>query len=99
VHYDQAYSREEEGYPDIVVHGPILCTLMLDMYQQQIAESTSTHSDFKFSYRAVRPMFISSDITVAGNRNGDGVVEMWAMNDAGDVCMSSRVTPSRVTLV
>jgi hydroxyacyl-ACP dehydratase HTD2-like protein with hotdog domain len=92
VHYDQAYSQREEGYPDIVVHGPILCTLMLDMYQQQIAESTNTHSGFKFSYRAVRPMFLSSAITVEARRNADGVVEMCTLNDAGHVCMSAQVT-------
>ena len=28
IHYDQAYARDEEGYPDLVVHGPLTATLL-----------------------------------------------------------------------
>jgi len=70
VHYDVEYSRTVEMYPDLVVHGPLLCTLLLDMYQRRSGRSAG----FSFTYRAVRPLFVTDTIALWGTteRKGGG---------------------------
>ena len=74
VHYDPAYARDGEGYPNTVVHGPLLCTLLLDMYQRRSgvvpvpaipprdgssdSSSDSSSGGYQFEYRSVRPLFL-----------------------------------------
>lgn len=55
IHYDVDFCRHE-GYPDLVVHGPLVATLLLDLFyhkspNQQLA---------RFDYRARSPLFIQS---------------------------------------
>ena len=33
IHYDRPYAMQEEGYPGLVVHGPLIATLLLDLLQ------------------------------------------------------------------
>ena len=68
VHYDVEYSRTVEMYPDLVVHGPLLCTLLLDMYQRRSGRSAG----FSFTYRAVRPLFVTDTIALWGTTEGKG---------------------------
>jgi len=92
VHYDPAYSTQVEKYPGLVVHGPLLCTLLLDMYQRRAGRQ----SGFRFEYRAVRPLFVGETAHIWGRRcgvPGDArEAELFATNDEGHVCMQASVT-------
>jgi len=59
IHYDQPYAREVEGYPGLVVHGPIQATLLLNF-----AASTLGHAPAHFIYRGIQPAFAGSPLRV-----------------------------------
>ncbi len=61
IHYDLAYAREVEGYPGLVVHGPLLATLMLDLLRDTWPEARLA----RFSFRALRPLFAGRPLRVA----------------------------------
>jgi 3-methylfumaryl-CoA hydratase len=53
IHYDQAYVTEVEGYPGLVVHGPLLALLALELPRRHMAGQRVEH----FGYRLRRPAF------------------------------------------
>jgi hydroxyacyl-ACP dehydratase HTD2-like protein with hotdog domain len=59
IHYDQPYCREIEGYPDLVVHGPLLVLLMLELVRPHRPVDT-------LSYRLRHPVFLGDPFLVAG---------------------------------
>ena len=67
IHYDTGYATGVEGYPDLVVHGPLLALLALELPRRHAPDATVA----EFAYRLVRPAFLSSRIVAAGERNGD----------------------------
>ena len=68
IHYDTPYARDVEGYPDLVIHGPLLALLALELPRVHAPDATVA----EFAYRLVRPAFLPSRIVAAGDRDGDG---------------------------
>jgi 3-methylfumaryl-CoA hydratase len=91
IHYDHPYATGEEGYPGLVVHGPLIATLLLDLFERKfpgVALST-------FSFRAVRPTFANTRFSVCGKRVGeDGRVDLWARDHEGYLAMQATATHS-----
>ena len=80
IHLDQTYTRQVEGFPDCLVHGPLTCTLLLSLIQNQFPARHLT----SFSYRALSPLFVNRTMTLNLKSNQDGLSgEAWAM-DAQD---------------
>ena len=46
IHYDRKYCIEEEGYPGLVVHGPLQATLLLDLCRRERPDSTLSLFEF-----------------------------------------------------
>ena len=67
IHYDTPYATGVEGYPDLVVHGPLLALLALELPRVHAPGATVTD----FAYRLVRPAFLPSPIVAAGDGDGD----------------------------
>jgi len=67
IHYDRRYATELEGYPGLVVHGPLLATLLLDLIRRELPD----RSVEKFRFRALRPTFDTSAFTVEGAPGDD----------------------------
>ena len=84
IHYDRRYATEVEGYPGLVVHGPLLATLMLDLLRRNLPEAAVR----RFSFRAVSPLFDTAPFSVCGRPEG-GVVKLWAKNAAGGLAMEA----------
>jgi 3-methylfumaryl-CoA hydratase len=66
IHYDHPYATREEGYPGLVVHGPLLATLMA-------ANAQALHPDrplASFAFRATAPVFANEPFTVMADRRG-----------------------------
>jgi 3-methylfumaryl-CoA hydratase len=80
IHYDQAYATEVEGYPGLVVHGPLIALLML--------EAMPARPLTRFSFRALKPAFAGETIMSKG-RQVDGGAELWAQS-GGDVLMKAK---------
>jgi 3-methylfumaryl-CoA hydratase len=86
IHYDQDYCRQVEGYPDLVVHGPLIATLLLDLVRRHFPAATLT----TFAYQARSPLFNPEPFTVNGRRLGQ-TVQLWAANPAGGLAMEGVV--------
>jgi len=85
IHYDVDFCREVEGYPDLLVHGPLLATLLAGL----AAEKTGPLRTF--TYRAVSPIFNGADFSIHG-QNSDGGGAFWVTNPAGRLAMQANVT-------
>lgn len=79
IHYDWPYVTETEGYPGLVVHGPLIATLNLRAFVQ-----AHPHAQVRrFSFRGVRPLICPDAFEVGGRLLGDGTAQVWAGNGAG----------------
>lgn len=86
IHYDRKYVTEVEGYPGLIVHGPMVATLLLDLlrYQMPDAELES------YEFRAVRPVFDINHFFVCGEPLPDGkTVRLWAKDHEGWLTMEA----------
>jgi 3-methylfumaryl-CoA hydratase len=81
IHYDQAYAREAEGYPDLVVHGPFTAAKLFDL-----ASRTAGAPLVKFSFRALAPVFVAQPIRL---RRGDDANTVIAVRCDGVTAMSA----------
>lgn len=59
IHYDHAYATKVEGYPGLVVHGPLTATLLADLASQHLERPLSS-----FSFRATAPSFAGHTISL-----------------------------------
>ena len=87
IHYDADYARQEEGHAGLVVHGPLLATLLLDLWTREAGRAVPAH----FSYRAVSAGYVPETLTVAGTADGDGG-RLWVAGDDGRLCMTGEVS-------
>ncbi|MFQ5773386.1 MAG: MaoC family dehydratase N-terminal domain-containing protein [Kiloniellaceae bacterium] len=87
IHYDRAYATETEGYPGLVVHGPLLATLMAEQVRTERPSAAVTY----FEFRALRPIFDTAPFTVAGRPAADGRrAELWVADPQGLLAMTGR---------
>jgi 3-methylfumaryl-CoA hydratase len=84
IHYDQDYVRNVEGYPGLIVHGPLIATLLLDLIHRRAAQYRVT----RFAFRAVGPLFADAPFTVNAKADGDGLA-LWAANANGALAMTA----------
>lgn len=84
IHYDRQYAIAQEFYPALVVHGPLLATLILDLVARQVPDARVA----QFSFRAVRPTFDLGAIRVCGRRQGQQLT-LWTTDHKGYVGMTA----------
>jgi 3-methylfumaryl-CoA hydratase len=84
IHYDRKYVTEVEGYAGLVVHGPLIATLLMDLLRRNLPEATVA----QFSFRAVRPLFDLAPFFVCGRRDGK-MVRLWAKDAEGWLAMEA----------
>jgi 3-methylfumaryl-CoA hydratase len=78
IHYDRDYATRQEQYPALVVHGPLLATLLLDFAMQKVPDLEVS----EFGFRAIRPTFDLSSVTLRGRRE-EGRVSLWSDQEQG----------------
>ncbi|WP_328457949.1 FAS1-like dehydratase domain-containing protein [Amycolatopsis sp. NBC_00438] len=66
IHYDQPYVTEVEGYPGLVVHGPLLALLLLEIPRRHTDRPVAS-----FDYRLSSPVFSGATVLTHGRREGD----------------------------
>jgi len=81
IHYDYPYVTEVEGYPGLVVHGPLLALLLLGAGIRHTTDSSTTVLPQLFRYRALRPLFCNESFQLAGKQPDQGVMKLWAAHD------------------
>jgi 3-methylfumaryl-CoA hydratase len=87
IHYDRRYVTEVEGYPGLVVHGPLIATLLMDLLRRNETRAVAT-----FYFRAMSPLFDTAPFAVQGGPKPGGDVEIWARNAGGHLCMRAEAT-------
>lgn len=85
IHYDLPYATEVEGYPGLVVHGPLIATLLLDAL---LREQPDAHVR-TFAFKAMRPLICGRPFTVNGRVEGDRAVSLWATDEQGQLAMQA----------
>jgi 3-methylfumaryl-CoA hydratase len=82
IHYDRPYATGVEGYPGLVVHGPLLALLLLDLVRRQAPDAPLGD----FAFRAYRPVFDTAPFRIAGTRR-EGSFALWAEDNGGALAM------------
>lgn len=82
IHHDRDYATRVEGYPDILVHGPLMAMLMGEVARRK-RQGAGLRS---FACRAQRPCFADRPMEVAGKQTGEGA-ELWVADQDGFVAM------------
>ena len=84
IHYDRGYAAAVEGYPGLVVHGPLTAVLLLQLVRQSTPRPV-----VGFSFRGVAPLFDLGPVRLLGRLAGD-VVELEAQGPDGAVAIAAR---------
>ncbi|MEO7338565.1 MAG: MaoC family dehydratase N-terminal domain-containing protein [Caldimonas sp.] len=89
IHYDRRYVTDVEGYPGLIVHGPLIATLLMDLLQRRMPDADVA----AFRFKAVRPTFDLHPFRVNGALQDDGrTVRLWAEDHEGWLTMDATAT-------
>ena len=87
IHYDRAWAMEVEGYPGLVVHGPLTSTLLIDFARDHNPGRTF----LTYTTQARAPLFDNAPFELRGGPTADGHgAELWAVTPDGTVAMSAQ---------
>lgn len=86
IHYDHDYARNVEGYASLVVHGPLIATLLADL-----AMETTGRALGGFSFRGISPLFCDVPFTINARRD-ESAIQLWAANMDGGLAMQASAT-------
>ena len=84
IHYDADYARNEEGYPDLVVHGPLTALLLSELARANMAAPLT-----RYRFRGRAPIFEPWPFHLVGQPGEDGSVELEAVRNDGVVAMTA----------
>lgn len=89
IHYDRQYVTTVEGYPGLIVHGPLIATLLMDLLRRQMPDADVA----SFRFKAVRPTFDLNAFHVHGQPQADGkTIRLWATDHEGWLTMDATAT-------
>ncbi|KAJ2714749.1 hypothetical protein H4R19_001563 [Coemansia spiralis] len=91
IHYDAPYARDIERHPGLLVHGPLTCTLLLQLLQAHMPRGMALAS---FAYRALSPLYCGHALTLNGRwvPGTPGQCELWAADNEGGLAMKGIAT-------
>jgi 3-methylfumaryl-CoA hydratase len=84
IHYDRSYVTEVEGYPGLIVHGPLIATLLIDLLRRNLPQAVVR----SFGFRALHPLFDIHRFTVCGRAEGKSVA-LWTRDHDGWLTMEA----------
>jgi 3-methylfumaryl-CoA hydratase len=84
IHYDRRYVTQVEGYPGLVVHGPLIATLLMDLVRRHAPDAEVA----TFRFKAVRPTFDLHPFELNGRREGNDL-RLWARDHEGWLTMDA----------
>jgi 3-methylfumaryl-CoA hydratase len=86
IHFDRDYATRVEGYPGLVVHGPLIATLLIDLVRRMRPAARIA----RFSFKAISPLFDGQDFSLNGTPpDAGGLVKLWAADPEGRLAMSA----------
>ena len=89
IHYDLPYVTQVEGYPGLIVHGPLIATLLIDLLRRSLPGIDVKN----YAFRAMRPLFDTAPFEVCG-RPGEGAAQasLWTRDAQGAVTMQAEAS-------
>jgi 3-methylfumaryl-CoA hydratase len=88
IHYDRAWAMGTEGYPGLVVHGPLTTTLLIDFAR----DSNPGRAVRSYATQARAPLFDTAPFELRGRPTADGRgAQLWAVTPEGTIAMSADV--------
>ena len=85
IHYDRSYVTEVEGYPGLIVHGPLIATLLMDLLRRERPQARIQ----RFTFTAKSPLFDLHPFDVCGRSDGERSVTLWARSHQGVLAMQA----------
>lgn len=86
IHYDQPYATQEEGYPNLVVHGPLIATLL----QGFAARCRPLQTLASFDFRGMAPLFVNRPFHLEAKPGDDNAtLDLWARGPDGELAMKA----------
>ena len=86
IHYDKDYVTAIEGYPGLIVHGPLLATFLFELVREHLGSEALA----SFEFRALRPVFAHERIEARGQREPGGGLALWIAGADGSMAMKAR---------
>jgi 3-methylfumaryl-CoA hydratase len=87
IHYDQPYVTGTEGYPGLIVHGPLMGLVQIELARR----SSPAKIPARFEFRALSPVFAGAPFSVSARRESDGTVSTWIANSTGGLAQQGKV--------
>ena len=84
IHYDLPYAMKEEGYPALVVHGPLMASLLLRFATQRLHDNMIR----TFKFRGLSPAYCNEPLNLVANPNETGL-ELGIIGSDGRMVMSA----------
>lgn len=88
IHYDRRYVTQVEGYPGLIVHGPLIATLLLDLLLREMPQARIQ----TFGFKAMQPIFDTASFHVCGQLGADRQARLWAQTHHGQLAMDAYAT-------
>jgi len=88
IHYDQPYVTGSEGYPGLIVHGPLLGMLQIELARRSHPDKVAK----SFEFRALSPVFSGPAFSVQARREADGSVTTWIADPKGGLAQQGKAT-------
>ena len=88
IHYDQPYVTGTEGYPGLIVHGPLLGLLQIELARRANPDKIPR----SFEFRALSPLFAGPAFSVQARREADGAVTTWIADPKGGLAQQGKAT-------
>ena len=85
IHYDRPYAVGEEGYAGLVVQGPLMATLLLNLAAGELGASRLSH----FSFRGQSPAIVNQAIDLVGRQQGENII-LAVLGDDGREIMTAQ---------
>jgi hypothetical protein len=92
IHYDRRYVTEVEGYPGLIVHGPLIATLLLDLLRREAPEADVASLPLQGGAAHLRPAPVPGQ-----RRRRRQDVRLWAQDHEGWLTMDATTPRHRCT--
>jgi 3-methylfumaryl-CoA hydratase len=88
IHYDRSYVTGVEGYPGLIVHGPLVATLLVELLRRERPDAELR----SFTFRALSPLFDTAAFRVCGRSSNASEHALWALEPDGALAMQATAT-------
>ncbi len=100
IHYDHRWATEQEGYPDVVVHGPLVALLLLRAGLRARGgdvgvgggAAADDESPLAYRYRARAPLFRGERFDLLAREEGKHGLRLWAVHPERGVAMEAALS-------